>query len=89
MCLPAPSSVEPKEREFVVDSGESMQMLSGKNLNSAVRVSRNPTTVLIANGEVQTNLEATDSCQGFGFRRDSTAPRRYAASSIAWKAAGK
>ena len=51
--------MEPAEREFVVDSRESMHMLSGKNLNSAVRVSRNPTTAEMANGQVQTNLEAT------------------------------
>ena len=40
-----------------------MHMLSRKDLNSAeletVRVSRNPTTVIISNGEVQTNDEAT------------------------------
>ena len=51
--------MEPAEREFVVDSGESMHMLSGKNLNSAVRVSRNPTIAEMANGQVQTNLEAS------------------------------
>ena len=40
-----------------------MHMLSRKDLNSAeletFRVSRNPTTVITANGEVQTNEEAT------------------------------
>ena len=49
-CLPAPSSVSPEEREFVVDSESSMRMLSRKDLNSVeletVRVSRNPTTVI-------------------------------------------
>ena len=43
--------------------GASMHMLSRKDLNSAeletVRVSRNPTTVVTANGEVQTNEVAT------------------------------
>ena len=40
-----------------------MHLVSRKDLNSAkldtVRVSRNPTTVITANGEVQTNEEAT------------------------------
>ena len=51
--LPAPSAMKPEEREFVVDSGASLHMLSRKDLNSAeldtVRVSESPTTVVIAN----------------------------------------
>ena len=47
----------------MVDSGESMHMVSGKDLNSAeletVRASESPTTVVIANGEVLTKEEAT------------------------------
>ena len=62
-CLPAPSVIKPKEREFVVDSGASMHMLSRKDLNSAeletVRVSKSPTIVVATNGEVQTKEEAT------------------------------
>ena len=62
-CLPAPSQIKLWEREFVVDSGPSVHMLSGKDLNSAewetVRVSRSPTTVVTANGEVPTKEEAT------------------------------
>ena len=42
-----------------------MYMLSRKDLNSAeletVRVSRSPTTVVAANGEVQTKEEATET----------------------------
>ena len=61
--LPAPSITKPQEREFVVDSGASVHMLKRKDLNSAeldtVRTSRNPTTVITANGEVQKNEEAT------------------------------
>ena len=34
-CLPAPSTLKPEEREFVVDSGASMHMISKKDLNSA------------------------------------------------------
>ena len=49
---------EPEEREFVVDSRTSMHMVSEKDLNTAefetMRTSRSPTTVMTANGEVQT-----------------------------------
>ena len=31
-CLPAPSNLKPQEREFVVDSGASMHMISQKGL---------------------------------------------------------
>ena len=62
-CLPAPSTIKPEEKEFVVDSGASMHMISKKDLNFAeletVTTSRSPTTVKTANGEVQTNEEAT------------------------------
>ena len=58
-CFPAPSVIKPEEREFVVDSGPSMHMLSWKGLNSAELMSESPTTVVAANGEVQTKEEAT------------------------------
>ena len=58
----APISKSPEEREFVVDSGASMHMMSIKELSSdeldTVRRSRNPTVVLTANWEVHTNEEA-------------------------------
>ena len=61
-CLPA-SSLKPEEREFVVDSGASMHMISKKDLNSAemdtLTKSCSPTIVITANGEVQTHEEAT------------------------------
>ena len=61
-CLPA-STIKPEEREFVVDSGASMHMISKKDLNSAeletLTKSCSPTTVITANGEVQTHEEAT------------------------------
>ena len=60
--LPA-STLKPEEREFVVDSGASMHMISKKDLNSVeletLTTSRSPTTVMTANGEVQTHEEAT------------------------------
>ena len=47
-CLLAPSTLKPEEREFVVDSGASMHMISKKDLNSAeletLTTSRSPTT---------------------------------------------
>ena len=50
---------------FVVDSAASMHMVSKKDLNSAeletMRTSRSPTTVMTANGEVQTREEATEN----------------------------
>ena len=43
--MPAPSSTNPEEREFVIDSGASMHMLSNKDLSSGeletLRRSRN------------------------------------------------
>ena len=62
-CQPAPSTIKPEEREFVVDSGASMDMISKKDLNSAemdtLTKSCSPTIVITANGEVQTHEEAT------------------------------
>ena len=50
-------------REFVVDSEASMHMVSKRYLNSAeletMETPRRPTTVMTANGEVQTKEEAT------------------------------
>ena len=58
----AASTIKLEEREFVVDSGASMHMVSKKDINSAeletMRISRNPTTVMTANGEVQTREKA-------------------------------
>ena len=61
-CLPA-STLKPEEREFVVDSGASMHMISKKDLSEAemdtLMKSCSPTIVITANGEVQTHEEAT------------------------------
>ena len=61
-CLPA-SNLKPEERDFFVDSGASMHMIGKKDLSDAeletVTTSRSPTTVITANGEVQTHEEAT------------------------------
>ena len=56
------SSLKPEEREFVVDSGASMHMISKKDLSEAemdtLTKSCSPTIVITANGEVQTQEEA-------------------------------
>ena len=61
-CLPA-SNLKLEEREFVVDSGASMHMISKKDLSDAgmdtLTKSCSPTIVVTANGEVQTHEEAT------------------------------
>ena len=60
-CLPA-STLKPEEREFFVDSGASMHMISKKDLSNAemdtLTKSCRPTIVITANGEVQTHEEA-------------------------------
>ena len=76
-CLPPPSTLEPGEREFVVDSGASMHMISEKDLNSAeletLTRSKSATTVITANGKKWIFL-------------DNESPRGYASSPIARKA---
>ena len=61
--LPAASTKEPEEREFVVDSRAGMHIVSKKDLDSAeletMRTSRSLTTAMTANGEVQTREEDT------------------------------
>ena len=61
-CLPA-SILKLEEREFVVDSGASMHMISKKDLSDAemytLTKSCSPTMVITAKGEVQTHEEAT------------------------------
>ena len=61
-CLPA-SNLKPEEREFVVDSGASMHMISKKDFSDAemdiLTKSCCRTMVITANGEVQTHEEAT------------------------------
>ena len=60
-CLPA-STLKPEEREFVVDSGASMHMISKKDLSKAemdtLTKSCSPTIVITANGEVFSHEEA-------------------------------
>ena len=57
------STVNPDEREFIVDSRASMHMMSKMELTpeelETVNVSRLPTTVITANGSIETTEEAT------------------------------
>ena len=61
--LTASSTITPEEREFVVDSGASMHMVSKKDLNETaletVKISKKTIMVATAKGEVQTKEEAT------------------------------
>ena len=78
-AVPAPTSLLPKEREFVVDPGASMHMLSKKDLSShekdTVKRSTHPTVVMTANEEVQTFEEAQKRCSRSWFVRDSAITR--------------
>ena len=61
--LPAASTVKPEEREFVVDSRARMHMVSKKDVDPAeletVRISKTPTMLVTANGEVPTKEDGT------------------------------
>ena len=58
------SNLKPAEREFVVDSGATMHMISKKDLNDGdmgtLTKSCSPTTVITANGEVQTHEDVKE-----------------------------
>ena len=87
-CLLA-STLKPEEREFVVDSGASMHMISNKDLNSAemdtLTKSCSPTVVITANGEVHSHEEATLYVKELNkFLTES--PRKLASSIVARKA---
>ena len=60
-----------------VDSGASLHMVSKKDHNSAdletMRICKSPTTVMTANGEVQTRERSHGVCQRIGRSRDSDA----------------
>ena len=77
-CFPA-STLKPEEREFVVDSGASMHMISKKDLSNAdmdtLTKSCSSTIVITANGEVQTHEEANCVCQRIGYILDYESPR--------------
>ena len=88
-CLPA-STLQPEEREYVVDSGASMHIISKKDLSDVemdtLTKSCSPTIVLTAKGEVQTHEETTVLCQRIGYILYCESPRGYANSIVARKA---
>ena len=88
-CLPA-STLKPEEREFVVDSGASMHMISKKDLSDAemdtLTKSCSPTRVITANGEVQTHEEATVYVKELDIFLTMKVLEGHASSSIARKA---
>ena len=85
--MPA-SNLKPEEREFVVDSGASMHMISKKDLSDAemdtLTKSCSPTMVITANEEVQTHEEATVYVKELDFL-DYESPRKHASSIVAWE----
>ena len=84
------STLKPEEREFVVDSGASMHMISKKDLSDAemdtLTKSCSPTIVITANGEVQNAWRGNGVCQRIGYILDFESPRKHASSIIARKA---
>ena len=79
-CLLA-STLKPEEREFVVDSGASVHMISKKDLSNAemdtLTKSCSPTIVITANGEVQTHEEAIVYVKEFGILLTSRTRQQY------------
>ena len=88
--MPAASTLKPEERDFVVDSGASMHMISKKDLSDAdmdtLTKSRSLTTVITANGEVQTHEEATVYVKELDIFLTMKVLENTTGSIIAWKA---
>ena len=88
-CLPA-SSLKPKEREFVVDSGASMHIISKKDLSDAemdtLTKSCSPTIVITANGEVQTHEEAIVYVEELDIFLTMKVLEKHASSIVGWEA---
>ena len=88
-CLLA-ATLKLEEREFVVDSGAPMHMISKKDLNDAamdtLTKSCSPTIVITTNREVQTHEEATVLCQRVEYILVCESPRKHASSIVAWNA---
>ena len=89
-CLPAPLTLKLEEREFVVDFGAAMHMISKKDLISVemdtLTKSCSPAIVITANGEVQTHEEAIVYVKELEKILDYESPRKHASSIVARKA---
>ena len=70
------STVNPDERELIVDSGASMHWMSKMGLTpeelETVKVSRLPTSVITANGSIDTTEEGDRPSERFGHFRHSS-----------------
>ena len=82
-----------EEREFVVDSGASMHMISKKDLSDAemdtLTKSCSPTIVITANGEVQTHEEATVYVKDLSWNHCTSTTHRSETNGIAERAVGR
>ena len=89
-CLPAPSNIKLEERDFVVDSGASVHVISRKDLSEAemdtLTKSCSPTIVITANGEVQTHEEASVYVKEFEKFLTMKVLENTPALFVAWKA---
>ena len=89
-CLPAPSALEPEEKEFVVDSGAAMHMISKKGFE--FRWIGNRDDIKKSDDGFYSQWWSADEwrgfclCQRIGYILDNETPRGYASSFIARKA---
>ena len=88
-CLPAPSTLKPEEREFVVDSGASMHMISKKDLNSSELENRDD--IEKSDDGYNSQWWSADEwrghnlCQRIGYILDNECLRGYASSFYRWE----
>ena len=88
-CLSA-STLKPEEREFVVDSGASIHMISKKDLSDAemdtLTKSCSPTIVITRQWRSADASRGNCVCQRIGHILDYESPRKHASNIVAWKA---
>ena len=79
-----------RNENLLSTSCASMHMISNKDLSDAemdtLTKSCSPTTVITANGEVQTHEEATVYVKELDIFLTMQSPRKHASSIVAWKA---
>ena len=87
--LQAASTIKPKEREFVVDSGASMHMVSRRDLNKAeketVRISKNTDNGRDSQRRSANERRGNGKRARIGVIRDDDASRRFTSSSFTRK----
>ena len=81
-CLPAPATLKPEEREFVVDSGASMHMIIKKDLNSVemdtLTKSCSPYDSHNSQWRSADAWRGNCVCQRIGYILDYESPRQHA-----------